>query len=382
VRDFAPTYNKETFLNYVKKSETISKTSKDIVNEYIMSMELGEASKNTLMYNIKIIKFVIDHIPTDLNKLTFQDINKIRGELIRWTRKDGSKVSDVTKKNYKIGIKRFLYWYARTHREDLVTYDHYTRLAERVTEGDVKKKKDSDDVPTKHVFTQEEIDKMIEVADTVRDKAIITTIAESGCRLNEIAGCRIKDFKRLTTGFQLKFPNSKTGSRTVPLLESAGRIESWLRIHPLRDDPNAPLWVKEHGQHNQIKDCTIYSLVRRIAEKAGIDRRAHPHMFRHTRATDLARENTNPEAMKQFLGWGKNSGMPSLYTHLSEDDLKDMIFKTYGIGPLEVKTNKKGERIGKCPSCGEKVPHTDPFYWNCGVALKEDIRKKDDETYT
>jgi len=129
-----------------------------------------------------------------------------------------------------------------------------------------------------------------------------------------------------------------------------------------------------------IKGPTIYAIVKRVAKKAGIKRRAHPHMFRHTRATDLARENTNPEVMKQFLGWEKNSAMPSLYTHLSQDDLKTIIFRPYGIGPVEVKETKDG-KFGNCPNCAKMVRVSESFCWNCGTTLDEDAKKKDDEMY-
>ena len=97
-------------------------------------------------------------------------------------------------------------------------------------------------------------------------------------------------------------------------------------------------------------------------------------MFRHTRATDLARENTNPEVMKQFLGWEKNSAMPSLYTHLSQDDLKTIIFRPYGIGPVEVKETKDG-KFGNCPNCAKMVRVSESFCWNCGTTLDEDAKK-------
>jgi len=372
---FFPTYNIENFLRYVKESKVLSNTNKAIVEDYITSMELGEASKNTLMYNMKIIKFVVENITNDLDKLTFQDIDKLRSKLLKFTRKDGSKVSDVTKKHYKIGIKRFLYWYAKGHRDDLIKYDHYTRLAERVTENDIKKKnkEDPDNIPTEHIFTQTEIDQMIKVADTTRDKAIIITLAESGCRLGELTGCKIEDFKLLPRGCELKFRHSKTNPRVVPLIEAAGYIDRWIKEHPLHDNPDAALWVKEHGKHNAIKDCTIYSLVRRVAKKAGIEHRAHPHMFRHSCATQLARENTNPEAMKQFLGWDRKSAMPSLYTHLSKEDLKNIIFKSYGVGPVEVQIDSKGKRIGKCPKCRRDVSVTSSYCSFCGEPLSEDM---------
>lgn len=37
--------------------------------------------------------------------------------------------------------------------------------------------------------------------------------------------------------------NGKTGPRRVRVIAAAPALASWLNIHPLRGDPNAPLWV-------------------------------------------------------------------------------------------------------------------------------------------
>ena len=174
------------------KSESITDANKLIVTEYVNSILslTPKRSDSTITYNLKIIKFALESIPNDLDKCSNKDIDAFRLALSTWTRvrkgHKGKPVSDETKKQYIIGFKRFLHWYAEEYE-----CEQYNKLAKKL-----KAVSNKDPMQSSELLSIEDIDKMIEVADHLRDKAIICTLAESGCRLGEIAGCRIKDFVR------------------------------------------------------------------------------------------------------------------------------------------------------------------------------------------
>jgi hypothetical protein len=56
-----------------------------------------------------------------------------------------------------------------------------------------------------------------------------------------------------------------------------------------------------------------------------------PHDFRHTRATEAARDNWNEEKMRCYFGWKPGSRMPSLYTHLALGDLREQVRRDAGL---------------------------------------------------
>jgi hypothetical protein len=75
----------------------------------------------------------------------------------------------------------------------------------------------------------------------------------------------------------------------------------------------------------------------KIAKKAGINKRIHPHLFRHSRATYMANFLTEAQ-MNAYFGWVQGSSMPSIYVHLPGCDIDDAVLKANGIVQKDVST--------------------------------------------
>jgi integrase len=222
------------------------------------------------------------------------------------------------------------------------------------------------------LLTKEEINRMISAASTLRDKAIIVTLAESGCRLGELAACTIKSFQALPDGgCKFTFPDGKTGIRTVVLIRASSYIDHWIRIHPKNDKPDEPLWIAQDGkEYRQLESRTIYGIVQRIAKKAGITKNCHPHLFRHTRATQLIKLGWSEPKVKRYLGWADGSNVPGLYIHLGEDDLLKDMYEMHGL--IEKKKDEDGVEVGKCPRCHKLIPAEEVLCYNCGYVITSD----------
>lgn len=73
----------------------------------------------------------------------------------------------------------------------------------------------------------------------------------------------------------------------------------------------------------------ISALFRHLGLRAET-RRVHPHLFRHTRATEAAKHSWNENRMRMFFGWGQWSQMPNYYTHLSPEVLREQVLADAG----------------------------------------------------
>jgi len=62
-------------------------------------------------------------------------------------------------------------------------------------------------------------------------------------------------------------------------------------------------------------------MVQRYAAKAGIEKRVHPHMLRHTFATDLHRDSSNIRLVQIALGHADLS-TTMLYTHIHDEEVR------------------------------------------------------------
>jgi len=111
----------------------------------------------------------------------------------------------------------------------------------------------------------------------------------------------------------------------------------------------------------------VNSLLHDIAARAGIRKRVHPHLFRHSRATKLANYLTEAQ-MKQYFGWVQNSDMASVYVHLSGRDVDKALLALNGIA-VNDKEEQEKFRAKTCPRCKLKNSPDSKFCNACGLAL-------------
>lgn len=229
----------------------------------------------------------------------------------------------------------------------------------------------------KDLLNKQEIEKLIDTAQIPRDKAVIATLYESGCRRGELLSCRIKDVTFNENGCKLTFPQGKTGKRTVQLVYASSFLRQWVEVHPCKlsngqTDQEAPLWVGmyrgKNREFNKLTDQALFIQLKKIAKNAGITKRVSPHCFRHARASDLA-EHLTEQQLKQYLGWTQSSNMCAVYVH--DPDTDNAILKMNGI---EIEgTYVDGLKVGKCPRCKTLNPEKAQYCGTCGMPLSQQL---------
>lgn len=76
----------------------------------------------------------------------------------------------------------------------------------------------------------------------------------------------------------------------------------------------------------RLDDRYLRQLVKRLAKKAGIEKDVHPHMLRHSFATDLFRQSKNIRLVQKALGHADLS-TTMIYTHIVDDEMEDALKK-------------------------------------------------------
>lgn len=186
----------------------------------------------------------------------------------------------------------------------------------------------------------------------IRDSAIVATLWETAFRNGEFLSLRIGDIEYPDFGFRLTNKLSKTWSRTIPIALTAGYLARWLKVHPLGDDPGAPLWpsLSKSGYGVKIdRNATLGNIVSRAARLGGVRKRVYPHKFRHSRLTDLVRMGMREGALRKYAGWSPTSNMPSVYVHLSGIDVEMAALRASGV---KMEPEKPLLEIKTCPKCG------------------------------
>ncbi|MCL4328927.1 MAG: tyrosine-type recombinase/integrase [Candidatus Thermoplasmatota archaeon] len=216
----------------------------------------------------------------------------------------------------------------------------------------------------------EEVQKLIENAKNGRDRALFALLYDSGCRIGEVLNMRVNNLSFDEYGAVLEVPKGKTGQRLVRIVgDSIPYLRSWLNDHPLANKPDAPLFcgISDGIRGRALTYDDIYAIIRKAVKRAGMTKRIHPHLFRHSRASILA--GKLPEAiLESQMGWVHGTKQSATYVHLSGRQQDRAVLQALGI---EVKDKEDVPKPKPCHRCGELNPSNAIRCKHCWLPLDE-----------
>lgn len=343
---------------------SISKNNKESILKFIDSCYANGLSEHRVAKYLSLVRSIAEKINKDFDKVTKDDITKYLSYLER------SDYAENTKRDYKIALKRFYKW--------LNGDKEYPELISnvKVTIKSNKKKMPTD------LLTEEDVKLLVSNAQNLRDKALLFTLYESGCRIGELASLQVRDVVFDDIGLVI-IVDGKTGMRKIRLVASEMYIKNYLNNSNHSNNLNSPLWMKFDG--TPMTYSSMAKALRKIVARSKIQKKVTPHLFRHSRATYLARHLTESQ-LCQYLGWVQGSDMAQTYVHMSGRDTDDAILKIYGKEKDTKKQEKSKLTPTTCPRCKESNEPTAKFCNKCGspltleIAMKlEDRRKEADD---
>jgi integrase len=169
------------------------------------------------------------------------------------------------------------------------------------------------------ILTLDEIRKIILSAKSIRNRALIALLYDSGCRPSELLDLKLKDIIFDDDGLIVIF-NGKTGARRVRIITTLDS-DKFLKEYLCNCIGN------EIGNiFGKMSIERLNQIVKETAQKIGIHKRVYSYIFRHSRATHLAKHLTEQQ-MKVYLGWSMGSDMVATYVHLSGRDMDDRVME-------------------------------------------------------
>ena len=107
-----------------------------------------------------------------------------------------------------------------------------------------------------------------------------------------------------------------------PRLPSLGRRRAlrggWIPARPCPLGRTAPLFCTLQG--GRINAQQVRNLVKRLGLKAGVDKRVHPHAFRHTYAVELEAAGTPVTTISKLLGHSSIAVTHRYLSHLTNEE--------------------------------------------------------------
>jgi integrase/recombinase XerD len=162
----------------------------------------------------------------------------------------------------------------------------------------------------------------------IRDRAMLELLYGCGLRVSELVGL---DTDRVDLpGLQVRVIGKGNKERRVPMGEEARE-----RLHRYRSGPRAEwtagkptpaVFVGTRG--GRLTRESVWRMVKRWAEAAGVTERVTPHTFRHSFATHLLEGGADLRVVQALLGHASIS-TTQLYTHLTGERVREVYSRAH-----------------------------------------------------
>ena len=106
-------------------------------------------------------------------------------------------------------------------------------------------------------------------------------------------------------------------------------LAAWKNVYPAELTPDA--WVFLSSRKEAMNYAQIRQRMKMAAERAGLEKRVHLHLFRKSRATHMIQQNYQESVIKKMLWGNLGTQMFRTYVVLSEADIDAEILGQAGI---------------------------------------------------
>ena len=285
----------------MKNQPQISSWMQQLLDDYTAQISLSKSKQTVEAYTFDIIRFL-----EYLQMKQVKRITQLKGQVIvnylGYQKSLGK--SDTSLNRYYMSIRSFCRFLRKTKA-----------IAEDIT-LDVCAPMFNQKSP--YVPSVCEIEAILGIPTSLRDKAILELLYSSGLRASELCDLDIKD----TIGLQIIVRCGKRGkTRTVPLTQ--GAYETIAAYIQERGTQPGPLFQTLMGK--KLRRQLLSKMVMNYAKKAGIEG-VTTHTLRHACATHLLDEGADLRLIQEVLGHSSIASTQR-YTHLSSNKMQEMFTK-------------------------------------------------------
>lgn len=252
--------------------------SQELINSFVYAKRIEGCSEKTLKYYRTTIEAMTEAINKGVRHIQTDDL---RAYLTEYQEKHGS--SRVTIDNIRRILSSFFSW---LEDEDHILKSPVRRIHKVKTATNIKE-----------TYTDEELEKMRDNCEELRDLAIIDMLASTGMRIGEMVLLNKADInfnERECVVF------GKGDKERVVYFDARTKIHLQNYIDSRIDDDPA-LFVTLRAPHTRIKISGIESRLREMGKALEIEK-VHPHKFRRTLATMAIDKGMPIEQLQQLLG--------------------------------------------------------------------------------
>lgn len=167
-------------------------------------------------------------------------------------------------------------------------------------------------------LNEEEIKKIINATDNIRDRLLVEILAFTGCRRREATLLRRIDIDLEKGIIRMPTVKRRTGTpyencRTIPIINNGLKrdLEYYLQITDLQFKPSGySRLIRSNQRRNKdgISEVRVNQILADVAEKAGVEspnpnrKHVNPHLLRHSFIRLCRTKNLNFKVISEMAG--------------------------------------------------------------------------------
>lgn len=249
-----------------------------------------------------------------------------------------SKFSDYTLRNY-LDFNRKLLGHSNKHPDNINMQDIKTFMADKMSDKSpssvilflasikfayvavfakdptigIKRPKKENKIPV--VLTKEEITQLIDSANNLKSKLILQLLYSSGLRVSEIVNIKKEDINFEQNNGWVRAGKGKKDRIFIISKKLSPKLKKY-------SEKNKD-WKYLFSKEKPLSTRNIQKIIKNIVKKSGINKKIHPHTFRHSFATHLLDSGVDLRKIQELLGHSSIS-TTQIYTHISSEQLKSI----------------------------------------------------------
>jgi len=196
-------------------------------------------------------------------------------------------------------------------------------------------------------LTIEEVERLLKAPDLStpqgqRDRALIELLYASGLRVSELVNLDVDQVNLDTNEIRVwgKGAKERVALMGIPAATALSAYLSQGRPKLLGEKRSSALFVNRYG--GRLIERRVQRILEKYTNIAGISKRVHPHMLRHTFATHLLDGGAGLRVVQELLGHASLSST-QIYTHVSKSQAKKVYLSAHPMA----QENKTNESAGK-----------------------------------
>lgn len=162
-------------------------------------------------------------------------------------------------------------------------------------------------------------------ATALRNQAAIVMMWRAGLRTCEVSRMALRDWDSVARTINIRA--GKGGRQRIVGIDvqAAAVIEAWISARSKRQEIKlgSPLFCTLRG--GEVQARFWWTVVTRLARRAGLQKRVHPHGLRHTFAVELMREGAPARHIQMLLGHSSLNTTAIYLSRLGDNETIDIV---------------------------------------------------------